>query len=116
MPTKGRRTAGPTSARDEFRATHPTGRFVTLLSREAHRRSRKFVLGAIGGSALSLPAAATAQADVITHFGTGVGATLGPHLDAVGIGASNVAAETDATSFFVGGPTGTNTTLTFHLV
>jgi hypothetical protein len=65
---------------------------------------------------LSLLAASSARADVITHFGNGVGPGLGAHLDAVGIGAANTAAETTATSFFVPGASGTNTTLTFHLV
>jgi hypothetical protein len=78
-----------------------------------HRK--RIALGALGAAALSLLGSGSARADVVTHFGTGVGPLLGTFLDDAGIGAANTAAETTATSFFVPGASGTNTTLTFHL-
>lgn len=76
---------------------------------------KRIATGAMGAAALSLLAAGSARADTITHFGNGVGPALGTFLDDVGIGAANTGAETTATSFFVPGLSGTNTTLTFHL-
>ncbi len=63
----------------------------------------------------SLGAHGLARADVVTHFGDGVGPSVGPFLDQVGIGADNAASENTLTRFTIPGAAGTPQELTFRL-
>ena len=73
----------------------------------------RIALAAPLAAALVLPL--PAQADVVTHFGDGVGSDVPSLLDAVGIGSGNAGSETTATTFVVPGVSG-DTNLTFNFV
>ncbi len=79
---------------------------------------KKFAIAAAAALCSAVFSTATpAVADTVTHFGDGVGgSSVSDLLNQVGIGSSNIGAETNATTFFVPGEAGTTTDLTFSFV